>query len=141
MRDKLLRLLFKLYPREWRDRYGEELQHLVADLTDSGKRPASLLRNVLAVGVAERMRTKAVRATALVMAGVCATAIGLAVLQTTNSAHPTRPATELADRGSHVIPIRALCSSHPGTRRVVVMNPNTGVILEQIRCSAHGHHV
>jgi hypothetical protein len=136
MRQKLLRLLFRLCPREWRDRYGEELQHLLADLTDSGKRPASLLRNVLAVGVAERLHTKTIRATALVTTGVCAVAFATVVLQTSNSPHPAGAATQLADRGSHGIPARTLCSSNPGTRRVVVMNPNTGVIVERIRCSA-----
>ena len=138
MRQKLPRLLLILYPREWRDRYGEELQHLVAELEDSGKPPASLLRNVLAAGLAERMRTKAIRATALVTAGVCAVAIALIALQTSNSRPPAAPGTELADRGGHGISVRALCSSHPGTKTVVIMNPNTGVIVERTRCNAHG---
>ncbi len=138
MRQRLSRLLLSTYPRQWRDRYGEELQDLVADLEDSGQRATPLLVNVLAVGLAERMRTKAVRAPALMAAVVCALALALVTLQSSKVPSHSSAATRLADRAGESAHIRALCGQVPGTKRVVVMNPSTGAILVSDRCNGHG---
>jgi hypothetical protein len=138
MRQRLSRLLLSTYPRQWRDRYGQELQHLVADLEDSGKRATPLVLNVLAVGLAERVRTKAIRVCALGAAIVCVLAIALVTLQSSNVPSQSGAAAQLADRGSHSAHIRALCGRVPGTKRVVVMNPNAGVVVVSVRCNGHG---
>lgn len=60
---RAVRLVLGVYPRWWRQRYGEEFAALLADLTDSASRPARvrLLANALRGGLTARLAPTAER--------------------------------------------------------------------------------
>ncbi len=83
MRQRLLRAALVLYPRRWRERYGQELQDLLADLEHDGDRSrASVIWSLMAGAAEERagaLRGPAVRTPATV-ALVAATLAAVAVV-------------------------------------------------------------
>jgi len=64
MNDRLIRAAIALYPRDWRRRYGGELEQLVADAFAAGSSgrfgKAWLIIEVAASGVRERLRDRGV---------------------------------------------------------------------------------
>ena len=60
---RAVRLVLGVYPRWWRQRYGEEFAALLTDLTDSASRPARarLLANALRGGLTARLAPTAER--------------------------------------------------------------------------------
>lgn len=76
MNPRLLRSLIRLFPREWRRRYGEELRDLVAELAHHGEETqARLAIELIARAVAERISRPGLRAVTGLMAVAAVVAV------------------------------------------------------------------
>jgi hypothetical protein len=148
MYRRIVRLLVRLYPHSWRERYGEELAATAAELDQQRERSkAAVLGGILVAGVHARIEDLAVRLgrwTMLGLGGVTlagsAAVIVLVSVGTGGSAlgtlqsHSPIAAATLQNR------IRGLCGPTTAGKRVtlVEMNPATGQILARTsrRCAA-----
>lgn len=96
MSSRALRFLIGLYPPEWRRRYGQELQDLVAEMSECGERTSVRPVLELIMGAAAEWLRRSRRQTAgaiVVLVALCATALALTI-----HAHPHKP-TMTAEAG------------------------------------------
>jgi hypothetical protein len=65
MTDLIIRALLRLYPRAWRDRYGDELAGLIFQASEQPRPSLRLTADVAAEGIRERLRAVGVLGTDL----------------------------------------------------------------------------
>jgi hypothetical protein len=98
MRRLLLRAVLALYPRAWRQRYGQELKDLLDDLDRNRERSRTRMMLSLVAGAAEermgvfRAPTLRIAAVALVVAALA----GVAIITVSASGHITGTTTTAA---------------------------------------------
>lgn len=148
-----MRAVLALYPRRWRERYGQELQDLLEDLDRSSDRSHARIMMSLLAGAAEE-RVGALRAPRI---WIAATAAVMVIAIATVAAHgsvnggPLRadsgpPATatdgfQVSDRDPSPqiklrlqADIRRLCAQLPAGQlaTAIELDPDTGIIVGKI---------
>jgi uncharacterized membrane protein YidH (DUF202 family) len=63
MTTRFFRLLLRCYPRDWRERYGEELEGLLAQMSDDGRSALRMGVDILRTGASERLRSSGLSGT------------------------------------------------------------------------------
>jgi hypothetical protein len=127
MRRVFLRAVIALYPRRWRERYGQELQELLEDLERDDARSRAEMMLSLVAGAAEE-RVAALRASAFrtgtVVAVGCAGLAAVAFVTVSASGSTTG-----RNRGTE---LRASSGHRPAsTRGAQVSYGNSGSKIEQ----------
>jgi hypothetical protein len=134
MRERFARRILLLYPRAWRDRYGDEIQELAHELASTGHAsPWRLAVGLLLSGFVERIRswltTKRITfaSTCVILAAVAAVSLSVTAFG------------PIADRGRAAGIATVTLGTDPVHRSaagpiaqakcVVVLNPITGAVL------------
>jgi hypothetical protein len=128
MRGRLLRAIFLIYPRTWRERYGDEVGELTDELAATNQTPSwRLALGLVLSALVERARSWRPRQwIAYTSACVVLVAIVLVSLSTTAS----RP-THTSARVTSVHEVRRVVVLNPGTGNVV---SSTKVAFAQVKC-------
>jgi hypothetical protein len=160
MRRALLRAALVLYPRRWRERYGQELKDLVDDLQRTGERSRIRLALSVVAGAAQEravvLRARSARATATVaIVGAVLAAVAVVTVSASSSTRDARtqlrasnglqPAITSGAEVSYGNPsplierqlradIRGLCTQVAAGKRAtaIELNPSTGAIVAKL---------
>jgi hypothetical protein len=145
MREKLSRVILSIYPRAWRERYGEEVRDLADEFATA--EPASSWRMTLGLlgsGVRERFRSWRPRHwVAIASTGFALATGGTLIVSETQSQSPraitpSPPARSyVPTTASPVFPnvfvfnYGEVIKGHPpsGTQCLVSLNPKTGAVI------------
>lgn len=140
MRERLTRVVFLVYPRAWRDRYGDEVRDLTDELASTNHASSwRLVGGLFFSGVVARARSwQPRRRIVCTSAGVVLAAIAVVSLTMTasrslqtsvriTSIHSVAPTLLLTPRTNGVVP-----STHAVlavAKCIVTLNPKTGAVL------------
>ena len=134
MRERFARCILMLYPRAWRDRYGDEVRELAHELASNGHASSwRLVVGLLLSGFVERIRSwRTVKR--ITFASTCAILAAVAVVTFSMTTSGPIDASGRANRIATVSP--GTNPEHPSAKVpipqvdcYVVMDPSTGAVL------------